>query len=156
MMIDWSLALWAGAVGGVAMTVMMTLSRMMGMVDAEMALYQGCMITKKDHGAATWIAGFLMHLMIAALIALAYAWAFQAIWGRSTWLLGLVNAVVHWLIAGMALPMMDGMNPCVKDARIKGFGLYAKNYGGMMVVGFLMAHLLYGAIVGWIYTVPGS
>jgi H+/Cl- antiporter ClcA len=34
-MIDWSLALWAGVVGGVSMTVM-TLARMMGMVNAEM------------------------------------------------------------------------------------------------------------------------
>jgi hypothetical protein len=28
-------------------------------------MYQGCMITRKDHGAGTWIAGFLMHLMLS-------------------------------------------------------------------------------------------
>jgi hypothetical protein len=33
---------------------------------------------------------------------------------------------------------------------------FGKAHGAMMVVGFLMGHLLYGAIVGWIYTVPGS
>jgi hypothetical protein len=155
-MIDWSLALWAGVVGGVAMTVMMTLARMMGMVDVNMAMYQGCMITKKDHGAGTWIAGFLMHLMISALIALAYAWAFEAIWGEAGWLYGMINAVVHWLIGGMVLPMFDSMNPCVGDGRMKGFGAYGKAHGAMMVVGFFMGHLLYGAIVGWIYRVPGS
>lgn len=90
-MIDWSLALWAGVVGGVAMTVMMTLARMMGMVNVNMAMYQGCMITKKDQGAGTWTAGFLMHLMIAAVIAVAYAWrsrrsgaARAGCWGWST------------------------------------------------------------------------
>jgi hypothetical protein len=155
-MIDWSLALGAGVVGGIAMTVMMTLARMMRMVDAEMYLYQGCMITKKERGAGTWVAGFLMHLMLSALIALLYAWAFEALWGRSSWLLGMANALVHWAIAGMMLPMMDGMNRCVQDGRIKGFGAYGKNYGAMMVGGFLMGHLLYGAIVGWIYRVPGT
>lgn len=68
----------------------------------------------------------------------------------------MVNGVVHWVIAGMMLPMMDGTNPCVKEGRIKGFGTFGKNYGAMMIGGFLMGRLLYGAIVGWIYRVPGS
>lgn len=153
-MIDWSNALWAGVVGGLVMTVMMTIARMMGMVDANMSKYQGCMITKSNEGAGTTVAGIMMHLMISALIAILYAWAFTAIWGEATWWYGMINAVVHWLIAGMVLPMMDGMNPCVKDGRIKAFGAYGKNYGMMMVVGFLVGHLLYGAVVGWLYSVP--
>ncbi len=153
---DWSLAIWAGVVGGIAMTVMMTLARMMGVVEVNMAMYQGCMITGKDHGGGTWIAGLLMHLMLSALIATLYALAFEMIWGRATWWLGMINAVVHWLIAGMVLRMFDGMNLCVEDGRMRAFGVYGKNYGTMMVVGFLMGHLLYGAIVGAIYRVLGS
>lgn len=95
-----------------------------------------------------------MHLMISALIAILYAWAFAAIWGYSSWLLGLLGGFIHWVIGGAVLPMMDGINPCVKDGRIRGFGAYGKNYGAMMVAGFLMGHLLYGAIVGWLYTIP--
>lgn len=153
-MIDWSNALWAGAVGGIVMSAMMTLARMMGLVDANMSRYQGCMITKSDRGAGTTIAGLVMHLMISALIAVLYAWVFAAVWGLADWLLGLMVAMVHWLIAGMVLPMMDRMNPCVKDGRIRPFGAYGKKYGMMMAVGFLMGHLIYGAVVGWLYSVP--
>jgi magnesium-transporting ATPase (P-type) len=155
-MMDWSLALWAGLAGGIVMWMMMALARMMGLVDARMIAYEGCMITKSDSGAGTWIAGMAMHLILSVLIAFAYAWAFEAIWGEAGWFYGAINGVVHWLIGGMVLPMMDGMNPCVKDGRMKGLGLFGKNYGGMMVVGFLMSHLVYGAIVGWIYRVLGS
>lgn len=155
-MIDWSLAIWAGILGGLAMSAMMMAARAMGLVDANMARYQGCMITKNWEGAGTWAAGMLMHLTISALIAVIYAWVFEAVWEEASWLYGVINAVVHWLIGGMVLPMMDGMNPCVKDGRVRGFGLYGKNYGAMMIVGFLMGHLLYGAIVGWVYSVPGS
>lgn len=155
-MIDWSLALWAGVLGGLAMTFLMTLGRMMGMVEANMAMYQGCIITRKDGGAGTWMAGLMMHLVLSVLIAVLYAFAFEEIWGRASWWLGAINAVVHWILGGMVLPMMDRMNPCVKDGRIKGFGAYGKSYGGMMVAGFLMGHLVYGAIVGVIYRVPGG
>jgi hypothetical protein len=153
-MIDWTNALWVGIVGGIVMLLMMTLARSMGLIDANMTKYQGCMITKKDEGAGTMISGLIMHLMFSALIALLYAWGFAAIWGQSTWVLGLLLGAIHWVIAGVVLPMMDGMNACVKGGRIGAFGAFGKNYGAMMVVGFLMGHLLYGAIVGWLYTVP--
>lgn len=40
-MIDWSNALGAGVVGGMVMTLMMTMARMMGIVDANMSNYHG-------------------------------------------------------------------------------------------------------------------
>ena len=76
--------------------------------------------------------------------------------GRATWLLGLIAGAVHWLIAGMVVPMMDRMHPCVQDGRIQAFGFFGKNYSGIMVMGFLVGHLIYGAIVGWLYEVPGT
>lgn len=146
----------AGIAGAVVMAAMMTVARKMGLSVANMPKYQGCMITRKSEGATPVVAGMVMHLVISALIAVLYAWAFEAVWGEATWYWGLVNAVVHWLIAGFVVPMMDRMNPCVKDGRIKGFGLFGKNYSGIMVVGFLMGHLVFGAIVGWFYEVPGT
>lgn len=155
-MIDWMNAIGAGIVGGLVMTAMMTLARTMGMIDANMTNYQGCVLTRRSEGARTTIAGLSMHLMFSALIAIVYAWAFAALWGRAGWLSGLAIAVVHWLVAGLALPAMDRMNHCVGEGTIRGFGPYGRNYGAMMVVGFMMGHLLYGAIVGWLYTVPGT
>lgn len=155
-MIDiWS-AILTGMVGGVAMSLMMVLARAMGLVDASIERYEGCMVTGQPEGGGTKAAGFVMHLMISALIGIVYAWAFAQFWGQATWALGLLGGIVHWALAGIMLPLMDGMSRCVKDGRIAGFGAFGAKRGGMMIVGFLMGHLLYGLVVGWLYTVPGA
>ncbi len=153
-MIDFWNAIFAGIVGGIVMSLMMWMARAIGLIDAHMERYQGCMITNRPQGTGTIVAGFIMHLMLSALIAILYAWGFAVIWDRATWVLGLIGGVIHWVIAGIMLPIMDGMNRCVQDDRIRGFGAFGKNYGAMMIAGFLIGHLLYGLIVGWLYTVP--
>lgn len=153
-MIDWTLAIWAGLVGGVAMSVLMTVARKMGLVDANMARYEGCMITRRYEGADTYVAGLVMHLVLSVLVAFVYAWAFALLWEQASWTLGLVLGLGHWAIAGIMLPVMDRMNPCVRDGRIEGFGAFGSGRGAMMIAGFLMSHLAFGALVGWIYRVP--
>jgi hypothetical protein len=69
---------------------------------------------------------------------------------------GLLAGLIHWAIAGILLPMMDGMNSCVRSGKLEGFGAFGAKRGGMMIAGFLMGHLLYGLIVGWLYTVPAT
>jgi hypothetical protein len=152
--IDWWSAIWIGIVGGIAMSLMMALARAMGLVNASIERYEGCMITGKDEGGGTKTAGFVMHLMISAIIGIIYAWGFAQFWGEATWALGLLGGLIHWLIGGMLLPMMDGMNRCVRDGRIEGFGAFGSKRGAMMLVGLLMGHLLYGLVVGWLYNVP--
>lgn len=153
-MIDWANILWVGLVGGLAMSLMMTGARAMGLIDASMSRYQGCILTGRTEGAGTHAAGLMMHLVLSVLIAIVYAWALGQVWGHASWSLGLLGGAVHWAIAGLVLPMMDGMNPCVKRGALEPFGSYGSKRGAMMVAGFLMAHLLFGLLVGWLYSVP--
>lgn len=153
-MIDWWNAIWAGIAGGLAMTLMMAMARAMGLINANMERYEGCMITGEDKGGGTQAAGLTMHLMISVIIAIIYAWGFAQFWGQASWTLGLLAGLVHWAIGGVLLPMMDGMNRCVREGRIEAFGAFGSKRGAMMVAGFLMGHLLYGLVVGWLYTVP--
>lgn len=155
-MIDWWQAIWAGAAGGAAMIAVMTMARKaLGLPVASMPRYEGGIITGSNKGIASMAAGLMMHLIVSALIAPFYAWAFAEISGRATWRLGIIAGLVHWLIAGFIVPLMDRMNPCVQDGRIQAFGLFGSNYSGSMVVGYLIGHLVYGAVVGWLYKVPG-
>jgi hypothetical protein len=155
-MIDWWSAIGIGIIGGIAMSLMMAMARGMGLIGASIERYEGCMLTGKDEGAGSWTAGFLMHLTMSAIIGIIYAWAFAQFWGRSTWSLGLLGGLIHWSVAGMVLPMMDAMNRCVRTGQIEGWGAFGSKRGAMMVGGFLMDHLLYGLIVGWLYTVPNG
>jgi hypothetical protein len=155
-MIDWGSAIWVGILGGVAMSLMMVIARAMGLIDASIERYEGCMVTGKDEGGGTIAAGTMMHLVLSALIGILYAWGFAQFWGDATWALGLLLGLVHWFIGGILLPMMDGMNRCVQDGRLRKFGAFGSGRGAMMVVGFLMGHLLYGLVVGWLYSVPAA
>lgn len=68
-------------------------ARMMGMVDATMPRYQGCMITRSDEGAGAIFAGVMMHLMLRAFIAIPTAWAFAAIGGTADGHRGVIVAL---------------------------------------------------------------
>jgi hypothetical protein len=151
--IEYGSAILIGILGGIAMSLMMLMARAMGLIDAHMERYEGCMVTGNEEGGGTVATGLAMHLMLSALIGIVYAWAFAQFWGQATWALGLLGGLIHWAVAGMVLPMMDGMNRCVRDGRIRAFGAFGSGRGAMMVVGFLMGHLLYGLIFGWLYAV---
>lgn len=136
------------------MSLMMAMARALGLVDASIERYEGCLLTGKDGGGGSVFAGLVMHLVISALVGIVYAWIFAQFWGEATWSLGLLVGLFHWLVGGILLPVMDGMNRCVRDGRLKRFGAFGSGRGGMMIAGFLMGHLLYGLVVGWLYAVP--
>ncbi len=155
-MIDWSNALWAGLAGGIAMGIWAMMMHMAGFSRMSMTSYEGCMITGEDSGTNTFTAGMAMHLLLSVLIAFVYSWAFEAIWGAASWFYGLLLGLAHWLVAGLALRMMDGMNSCVKHNAMNPIGFFANGYGSGAVLTFLVGHLIFGAIVGWLYSVPGA
>ncbi len=153
---DWLSAFWAGLAGGVVMGIWAMMMNMVGFSQMSMANYEGCMITGNTEGTGTFAAGMVMHLVLSVLIAFVYAFAFETIWGNATWLSGLVFGAVHWIIAGLVLPMMDSMSTCVKRNAMTPLRMFASGYGSDAVITFLVGHLLYGAVVGWLYTVQGT
>lgn len=150
---SWLVAAGAGIIGAIAMTIMTDMSRALGLIDANLSRYQGCLVTGRADGRVALVAGICLHLMNGAVLALGYAVIFRAI-GASTWWAGAIIGFVHWIAAGLAFPLMDRANGCVADGRLRGFGVMGRNYGVMMILGLLLGHVVYGAIVGAIYRVP--
>lgn len=154
MTVDWLTAAGAGIVGALVMSVMTDAARIAGMIDANLTRYQGCILTGQCEGSAPWAIGLGMHLAMGAVLAIGYALIFSVLWGHASWVNGLLIGAFHGLAAGAGFPMLDALNPCVRDGRMRGFGMFGKEYGVMMVMGLLAGHLAFGAIVGWLYTVP--
>lgn len=142
-------ALLAGVVGGAAMTAIMTLVRTMGIMDVNLSMMEGSMITANT-GAGTWILGFMMHLIISGLIALAYAAGFEYVTHQAGWLIGVGFSLIHSLIAGMVFGLVPMMHPLVPD-QMPAPGIFMSNKGLMGVIAFFMLHAIYGAIVGAMY-----
>jgi hypothetical protein len=153
-MIDYLNALGAGIVGALALALMTDLSRGVGLIDANLARYQGCIVLGRSEGMGAWLAGMAVHLAMGSVLALGYALIFAVVWGQASWTTGALIGLAHGLAAGAGFPMLDRMNPCVRDGRMRGFGLFGRGYGWMMTAGLLMGHIVYGAIVGWLYAVP--
>jgi hypothetical protein len=141
-------ALVAGLVGGVAMTVLGWLVRQTGLqMNAEMML--GSMVSSSP-GLTTWLIGFVIHLVISALIALIYASGFERVTHRAGTVVGLGFAVIHVIIAGMVMAMIPAIHPMIPE-RMPAPGAFMANMGVTFVALFVIEHLLYGAIVGAMY-----
>lgn len=135
-----SKAVIAGVNGTIAMTLFMFMGNLMGIqmnVPKMLASFFG----------GNLIIGWGMHFMIGTILAVSYGLFFyDKIKISKPWLRGAVYGVIPWLLAQLlVMPMMTSMN---------GMGFSAGLFSGsaIMAAASLMAHLLFGAVVGLIYS----
>lgn len=128
-------AVGAGIAGTIAMTLLMMIAPMMGLPKMSApTMLSGFM-------GFPVVVGWLAHFMIGTGLALAYASVFVSNLPGSPAVRGVLFGLVPWLMLEILVyPMM-------------GTGLFAANTPApaMMVVGGLMGHVVYGAVVGLIY-----
>lgn len=141
----------AGVIAGLVMGIIMVIAHSTGMTPMNMPMYQGSMMTGEATSTAWWL-GMFSHLIVSGLIALVYAVGFEYIAKKSTWLIGAAFGFVHWIIAGIFLGMMSNIHPLMQDGRLDAPGFFAANFGSVSIVAVLLLHIIYGAIVGAIYT----
>lgn len=153
-----SWALW-GFVATAVLTTLMAGSQEVGVTRMNLPFLLGAMVTP-DRDRAKLI-GFGIHFANGWLFALVYVAAFQA-WGRTGWLLGAVIGAVHALFVLVAvMPVLPGLHPRMASAhhgptairQLEPPGFLALHYGPRTPVSVLIAHLIYGAILGAFYTV---
>lgn len=102
-------------------------------------------------GAAAWVVGLGMHLVVSGLIALVYAWGFEHVTHRAGWTVGLAFSLVHTLVSGVSMgALLPGLHPLVTEA-MPGPGYFMLNLGALGAAAFVVLHALYGAIVGALY-----
>ena len=108
--------------------------------------------------------GFALHLVNGWIFALIYVAAFNS-WGRSTWWLGALIGLVHGLFvltAGMRL--IPGIHPRMASEsqgpdvvrQLEPPGFLALNYGVQTPISVIVAHIVFGAILGAFYTAAAS
>ncbi len=142
-------AFMAGVVGGAVMTAIITLVRVMGIMDVNLSMMMGSMVAAST-GAGVWLVGFVMHLIISGLIAVVYAAGFEYVTHRAGWVVGIAFSLIHIVIAGMVFGMVPRMHPLMPD-QMPAPGAFMSNKGVMGVLAFTMLHMIYGAIVGGLY-----
>ena len=101
------------------------------------------------------VPGILIHFVNGQIFGLFYASAF-ALMGRSGWLLGAAFGLVHGLLAlSVIIPALPSIHPRMaseraglKFALLEPPALFAQNYGRRTAAVTLLAHVVYGAILG--------
>jgi len=102
------------------------------------------------------IAGFFVHLTVGQGFALGYAATF-ALLNRATWWLGGLLGILHVGIAmTVLLPLLPGVHPRMASHRagpsstavLEPPGLLALNYGIQTPAVAVVAHLVYGVVLG--------
>ncbi len=151
----------AGFLGTLVLTTLMAGSYGLGWSRMGMPFILGTIFTPDRDRAQT--VGFLGHLLVGWIFALAYALVFEEI-GRATWWLGALGGLLHglWVLL-VALPLLPGMHPRMASERhgptptrqLQPPGFMGLHYGRQTPLVTLAAHIVYGAIIGGLYHLVG-
>jgi len=98
-----------------------------------------------------WPVGLFMHLVVGAIWAIFYAYFFWSIVDLRPVLQGIIFSILPAILAGLIMvPQMDIMT----DGQMPKFGPFAYGLGWFGPVTIIAGHLIYGAVMGSLYTKP--
>jgi hypothetical protein len=156
-----SILLW-GFVATIVLTAIMQGGQSLGLSRISLPFMLGTMFTASRDRAA--MIGFLVHLVAGWLFAAIYALAFES-WHRATWWLGAGIGLVHGLaVLVVLMPVLPGFHPRMATEQrgpeptreLEPPGFLALHYGRRTPLLTLLAHLIYGAILGAFYRLAGG
>lgn len=151
-----NLILW-GFAATMILTTIMTVSKHIGITRMDLPFILGTMFTG-NRNKAPWM-GFLAHLLMGWVFAFIYGAAFETS-GRASWFFGATIGLVHaGAVLSVGLQVMNAIHPRMArpfqgptpTRQLEPPGFLALNYGkGTPIITFI-AHVVYGAILGFFY-----
>jgi hypothetical protein len=145
-------------VSPVVLTTLMSGSQGLGMTRMNIPYLLGTILTP-NRDRAKW-AGVLLHFVNGWLFSLIYIAAFHA-WGMATWWLGALTGLVHAaFVLTVAIPFLPAFHPRMANEQygptvvrqLEPPGFLALHYGVRTPVSVVLAHLVFGAILGGFYS----
>lgn len=137
-----ALAGWAG------MTGIVMAGRRVGLTQMSVMEMEGSLFAPPRSTRAKVI-GSLTHLGLSLWIGLVYALGFRLASIRPDWKTGAGGSLVHWVIATIVTGVASTKHPRRQETAMLGFG--GMTLGVRSAVGFLVSHVVYGALFGWQY-----
>jgi hypothetical protein len=152
--IDWTGWALFGLLATSVLTAVMIGAQMAGLTRLDLPLVLGTIFTEDPDRAR--LIGFFLHLVAGQIFALGYAATF-AVLGIATYWLGALLGLLHVAVALLViLPLLPGVHPRMASERagpssmavLEPPGLLALNYGYQTPLVAVIAHVLYGAVLG--------
>ena len=148
-------AILAGASGALAWELVARLLISLGLPLFDLVYVLGTMVLGDATPWLWWPVGLAMHAAVGSIWAIFYAYFFWSTYGWPPAAQGLIFSLGPAVLAGLVMvPQMSLMHPLVLEGKLPGAGLFGVRLGWGGPVGVLLGHLVYGAVMGGIYTRP--
>lgn len=154
---DWGRWALFGLIATTALTAVMIAAQLAGLTRLDLPLVLGTLVTGDPDKAR--VAGFFIHLAVGQGFALGYATTFIMV-HHATWWLGALLGILHVAVAlTVLLPLLPGVHPRMASHRagpassavLEPPGLFALNYGVQTPAVAIVAHLVYGIVLGLLF-----
>jgi len=152
--------LW-GFISTLLMTIMETGGQAIALTRVDFPFMLGTIFTSDRDRAKFY--GFLIHVVNGWAFSLLYVLAFEA-WHQATWWRGVIIGVFHGLfVLLVVMDIMPGIHPRMASEQngptaarqLEPPGLMGVNYGARTPVSILLAHMVFGAVLGAFYHLGG-
>jgi hypothetical protein len=139
------------------LTAIMRVAQASGFTRMDIPLIVGTLFTPSRDRAK--VVGSIVHGLNGWLFGAIYVWAFHSL-RRASWFMGGLIGVVHGLfVLVTVLPLLPGVHPRMASdftgpqptTGLEPPGFMALNYGRRTPIVTLIAHVIYGAIIGHFY-----
>jgi hypothetical protein len=149
-------AVSAGLMGGAVMALVLYLGLAVAPKQVRLDLFYifGTMLLPRGEAAIAYLAGAVAHAVVSVGLALLYALFFYWIFSEGSNVVGwgLLFGFIHWVVAGANLGVIGALHPLMASRELRRPGPFAVNYPKLTTVMLLFLHLVYGLMVGWLYT----
>ena len=155
MTVIWS-AIAGGFLGTLVLTTIVKATSELGLTRMDLALLLGTTVTENRRKARA--IGYAIHFVVGPIFALGYAALFIAL-GHHSWWMGAIFGALHavftgTVLANVILPLLHPRIATTDTAAnevslIEPPGFLMLNYGHNTFLIALVAHVAFGAIVGW-------
>jgi hypothetical protein len=152
----------AGFLATIVLTTMMSVSQGLGYTRMSIPFLVGTIFTGGRDRAM--VVGVGVHFLNGFLFSLVYALGFEAI-GRATMPLGVAAGLVHAVfVLTIGMVILPGLHPHMvseyygptPNRLLQPPGFLALHYGRRTPIVTVLAHMMYGAIVGGLYQLAPS
>ena len=141
-------AVLSGLIGAVMVWIIVFVAGMIARTDSDLCVLSGASIT----GTATtwsWIAGAISQLILGAIASVVYAAIFEWVTRRAGATVGFVIGLAHAVVAGIGIGFLPAQQ--LITASVQPPAAFLEYRGWIPVIGFIVAHVAFGTLVGAMY-----
>ena len=145
----WRRALVAGIAGGLALSAFCGLTRLIFSLPLHLEAIYGALAGMPPGSVEAFWVGLGLHLGLSALVGLFYGLTFDLIRSPGGWDAGGTLAIFHLFGLGAALALVPDLGPTLPEP-----GAMLMKLGAWVTIAFLLAHVLFGVVLGAVYVAP--